>query len=100
MIAESETKVFKNLILQEVIRYHRVFVQLGKIEEELLKNEHLKEIEQELKKERSFGNSIDEESIEERKPESIGDSPAKVQWAYNYLIDCINNLKNRHACMN
>ncbi|XP_046843679.1 interferon-inducible GTPase 1-like [Xenia sp. Carnegie-2017] len=74
MIAESEPEVFKNLILQEVIRYHRVFVQLGKKEEELLKNEHLKEIEQELKKEKSVGNSKDEENIEERKPESVGNS--------------------------
>ncbi|XP_046843665.1 uncharacterized protein LOC124437781 isoform X2 [Xenia sp. Carnegie-2017] len=74
MIAESEPEVFKNLILQEVIRYHRVFVQLGKKEEELLKNEHLKEIEQELKKEMSVRNSTDEENIEERKPESVGNS--------------------------
>ncbi|XP_046843716.1 T-cell-specific guanine nucleotide triphosphate-binding protein 2-like [Xenia sp. Carnegie-2017] len=87
MIVESEPEVFKNLILQEVIRYHGVFVQPGKKEKDLLKSKHLKEIEQKLKKERSFGNSI----------ESIGDSPAKVQWAYNYLIDCINNLKNRYA---
>lgn len=75
MVAESEPVVFVELISKEIIRYHHVFG----FHDQMKSDEHICE-------------EINEVVL---KVESIRDSPAKVQWAYDYLIKCINSLENK-----
>ena len=73
VIAESNPEVFVELISMEVIRYHRVFGLYDQLKKFLMTSEEIKE--------------------ELMKDKSVEESPAKVKWAYDYLLNCIKNLE-------
>ncbi|XP_046843671.1 interferon-inducible GTPase 1-like [Xenia sp. Carnegie-2017] len=103
VIAESNPEVFVELISMEVIRYHRVFGLYDQLKKNLVTSEEIdelchKEEEHEKKIRRKIDETIQKKKSEEIKEElmkdkSVVESPAKVKWAYDYLLNCIKSLE-------
>ncbi|XP_046843727.1 uncharacterized protein LOC124437838 [Xenia sp. Carnegie-2017] len=102
VIAESNPKDFVELISLEVIRYHRVFGLYDQLKKSLMTSEEIDELchkeEHEKKIRRKIDEKIQKKKSEEIKEElmkdkSVEESPAKVNWAYDYLLNCIKSLE-------
>ncbi|XP_046843669.1 uncharacterized protein LOC124437782 isoform X2 [Xenia sp. Carnegie-2017] len=103
VIAVSNPEVFVELISMEVIRYHRVFGFYDQLKKSLVTSEEIdelchKEEEHEKKIRRKIDEKIQKKKSEEIKEElmkdkSVEESPAKVKWAYDYLLNCMKNLE-------